>query len=140
MWTDVYEDLLVEWTNLREYTKTLPLEDALHLIHDWWQQAPIISGHAHINNPDNWPPPWELLAKNAFCELDKCLGMCYTILLVEHEDINSFQLVQTDNYNLVIINDGQYVLNGQFGEITADLSNLRIRVSVDSEFLRNKLK
>jgi len=139
MWNDRYEDLLVEWAKLREHVKPLPIEDALHLIHDWWNHAPITGTTIHITDPDAWPGPWDLLSQNAFSDLERCLGMCYTILLLEREDIKSLQVVQTDNYSLVQINNGQYTLNDEPGNITMDQNELQIRFLVDANDLKINL-
>jgi len=140
MWTTSYADLLLEWAALREDAKALPLDEALTLIHDWWWRAPIVNNTIHFTDSDNWPLPWELLAQTAYCDVAKCLGLCYTILLIEHEDINSLHMVQTDNYTLVQVNEGQFTLNDEPGSITADQSDLRIRFSYNCEDLSSKIK
>lgn len=109
------------------------------MVQDWWDKAPICNPHFHILDTDDWPNPWELLAEKCFSDLAKCLGICYTVLLLENEEIKSLHIVQTDNYTLVQVNDGQYTLNDQPGEITVDY-DLRIRHSVDCEFLKKLLK
>ena len=139
MWNNRFEDLLTEWINIRENAAGLPLEEALSVIHDWWGTAPIVNHTVHFTDPENWPGPWELLAQDAFCDVAKCLGICYTIMLIEHEDIKSLELVQTDNYTLVTVNEGQYILNDQPGSITADQSDLRIRYTYNCESLKQKL-
>jgi len=140
MWTTSYEDLLAEWASLRAEASELPLEDALTLVHDWWGNAPIVNNTMHFTDPDNWPLPWDLLAQHAYCDVAKCLGLCYTLLLIQHEDINSLHMVQTDNYTLVQVNEGQYTLNDQPGSITADQSDLRIRFSYNCEELKSKIE
>ena len=139
MWNNRFEDLLGEWVEIRDKATGLPLEEALSVIHDWWWTAPIVTHTVHFTDPENWPGPWDLLAQDAFCDVAKCLGICYTIMLIEHEDIKSLELVQTDNYTLVTVNEGQYILNDQPGSITADQSDLRIRYTYNCESLRQKL-
>jgi len=140
MWENRYEHLLIEWASLREQVKDLPIEEALHTVHDWWQAAPMVNHTIHINDSENWPLPWDLLTEKGFCEVAKCLGLCYTLLLIEHEDINSLHIVQTDNYILVQVNNGEYTLNDQPGFITADQNDLHVRYSIDCEYLKEKLK
>ena len=140
MWTPYYEDLLLEWAALRTEASELPLEEALTLIHEWWNQAPIVNNTVHFTDPDNWSLPWDLLAQNGYCDVAKCLGICYTILLIQHEDINSLFMVQTDNYTLVQVNEGQYTLNDQPDQITMDQTDLRIIHSFDCEYLKAKLQ
>ncbi len=140
MWTQSYDDLLLEWAALREQASSLPLEEALKLIHDWWNTAPILNNTVHFNDEKNWPLPWDLLAQNGYCDVAKCLGICYTIMLIQHEDINSLYMVQTDNYTYVQINEGQYTLNDQPDQITMDQSDLRIKFSYNCEDLKDKIK
>ena len=140
MWTHHYEDLLLEWADLRAKAAELPLDEDLHLIHDWWNMAPIVNNTVHFNDEENWPLPWDLLAQNGYCEVAKCLGLCYTILLIKHKDIKSLHMVQTDNYTVVQVNEGQYTLNDQPGEITADQSDLRVRYSFNCEDLKSKIQ
>lgn len=140
MWTNVYEDLLAEWAELRATASKLPLEEALLMVQDWWDTAPICNQHFHILDTEEWPLPWDLLAETCFCDLAKCIGICYTVILLENEDIKSLHIVETDNYTLVQVNDGQYTLNNEPGEITANQADLRIGHSVDCEFLKNRLK
>ena len=140
MWADRFEDLLVEWVELRSKAVELPLDEALLLVQDWWDRAPIVNNTVHFTDTENWPGPWDLLAYGAYCDVAKCLGICYTLLLIKHEDINSLHLLQTDNYTLVRVNEGQYILNDQPGEITMDQSDLRIRYTYDCEYLKAKLQ
>lgn len=140
MWTTKYEDLLLEWADLRAKAAELPIEDALTLIHNWWNTAPIVNHTVHFNDEENWPLPWDLLAQDGYCDVAKCLGICYTLLLIKHEDIKSLHMVQTDNYTLVQVNEGQYVLNDQPDAITADMSDLRIRYVYDCELLKDKIQ
>ena len=140
MWTQAYDELLLEWAALRDQAKALPLEEALTLIHEWWNMAPIVNNTVHFTDPENWPGPWDLLAQPAYCDVAKCLGMCYTLLLIKHEDINSLHMLQTDNYCYVQINEGQYMLNDQPDQITMDQSDLRIRFSYNCEDLKDKIK
>ena len=140
MWTADYEVLLLEWAALRAEASELPLDEALTLIHEYWNQAPIVNNTVHFTDPANWPLPWDLLAQPAYCDVAKCLGMCYTILLIKHEDINSLHMVQDDNYTYVQINEGQYTLNDQPDQITMDQTNLRIKFSYNCEDLKDRIQ
>lgn len=140
MWNNDYDSLLLEWANLREEAKLLPFEDALQLVDDWWWHAPIVSPYIHIVDVEEWPNPWELLSEYGFCDLARSLGICYTLLLINHKDLKSLKIVQTDNYILVLVNDGQYILNNEPGNIKMDSADLHIKYSVDSETIKTKIK
>ncbi len=110
MWNSNYEDLLHEWVSLRYQCEKLPLGECLSLINDWWFNAPIINSYYHITDPDHWPTPWELLLEDGFDDFAKSLGMCYTLLLLQRNDLESIVIKQSDNYVIVHIND-KYILN-----------------------------
>ena len=121
MWNNDYHSLLIEWANLREQVRSVPLEKALLITQNFWDKAPICNPYIHITEPESWPSPWVLLADNCFCDLAKSLGICYTLILAEHDEVNSLHIVQTDNYTLVQVNGGQYYLNDSIGELSEKL-------------------
>jgi len=139
MWPASYEDALSEWSALRTQTSDLELADALHTIQNWWQHAPLVEHYLHVADYEDWPLPWDLLADNTFCDLAISLGMCYTLLLIKHKDINSLCICQTANYSVVDINGGQYTLNDQPGSITSDIDESEYKYSIDCEYFRCKL-
>jgi len=140
MWLQNYDDLLLEWAALRKQAADLPLEGALRLVHDWWNQAPMVSNTIHFSDSDNWPLPWDLLAQKGYCEVARCLGICYTIMLIQHKAINSLHMLQTDNYTIVQVNEGQYTLNDQPDQITMGQSDLRVIFSFNCEDLQSRIK
>ena len=112
----------------------------MHSINDWWARAPLVNHHLHIADYEDWPLPWDLLADNTFCELAKCLGIVYTILLIDHVEISSLHIIQTDNYYVVSVNNGRFILNDQPGEISGQLLDAEIKYSLDCEYFKNKIK
>ena len=105
MWATNYDDRLIEWRELREYAITKDLEQCLSVVDDWWQHAPLVNHYLHIDDRANWPLPWDLIAENTYCDLAKCLGICYTLLLIKHKDINSLEIIETQNEFLVAVNN-----------------------------------
>ena len=138
MWTNDYDSLLVEWANLREQISSLSLAEALLVTQQYWDKAPICNPYFHITEPDTWPTPWQLLADNCYSELAKALGICYTLLLAEHDEVNSLHIIETDNYVLVQVNGGQYYLNDEPGSITEGPIDLPIRHIFDCADLKIK--
>ena len=119
MWHQRYEDRLASWCQLREKNQHNDLETALLAINDWWQAAPLSNHYLHWDDRRNWPDPWDLLADNIYCSVAKALGIVYTIHLIERPDILDMQLAQSQdgNDNLVLINQGKYILNWAWGEM-----------------------
>ena len=119
MWPQSYEDRLAAWCQLREANKTNDLPVALLAVNDFWQQAPISTHYLHWDDRRTWPDPWDLLADNIYSSLAKALGIVYTLHLIERPDITNMQLAQSrdGNDNLVLINQGLYILNWAWGEM-----------------------
>ena len=67
--------------------------------------------------------PWTLIEENVYCDIAKCLGIMYTILLTEHKkdlsvEFRWYQDVETGyEYNLSWLNDGKYIANLIDGDI-----------------------
>ena len=114
----VYEERLLSWNSLREQSKTQTLEKLLLNVNDWWQMLPMDLHYLHWDDVEHWPDPWELLADGIFCPTAKSLGMVYTLHLINHPEINDMQFAQTrDGDNLVLINQGKYIINWAPGEL-----------------------
>jgi len=142
IWSSRYEDRLSEWLRLREHNHSTDLDKALLEINDWWQQAPWTPYYLHWDDMDRWPDPWELLADNHFCSVAKSLGIIYTIHMIDRPDITAVQMaVNRDSAdNLVLVNQGKYILNwtqGQLVNITSPEINI-VR-AVDSSVITKKI-
>ena len=111
MWPQTPEQRLHSWYQLRLDTADMPLESCLAAVNDWWFLAPMNSRYLHWDDVDNWPTPWELLNDNIFCDVARALGMLYTIAIIERPEITELSMFQTDEDNLVQINQGKYILN-----------------------------
>ena len=113
MWQSHPERRLIAWANLRNDCKDNPnLESVITKIHNWWQQAPMVLRYLHTDLIDEWPDPWELITENTYCNLAKCLGMCYTIRMLDRQDIHNLCISEVnDNDYIVQVNNGLYTMN-----------------------------
>jgi len=113
----------------------------MHIVHDWWQKAPIVSHYLHLSEYKTWPGPWDLLADNNYCELAKAAGIMYTIILLERKEIYSLNLLQTDNYTYVqvLTDGGEYILNNISASIKSDLSGVCILHTLNCNYFIDKL-
>lgn len=136
-----YEDRLVSWNQLRIDNKNNELSLALLAINDWWQLLPIDSQYLHWEDDKNWPDPWDILADGIFCDLTKSLGIVYTLELVNRNDINDVVLALTkEGDNLVLVNNGKYILNWAPGEIlNTATSKLEITKTMEASIVTKKL-
>ena len=144
MWQGHSEKRLVAWVDLRTTCKKIPdLAQVITNIHDWWQQAPMVMHYLHWDLVRDWPDPWDLIAENTYCDLAKCLGMCYTIHMLERQDINTICIQETsDNDYIVQVNNGLYVLNWNVDNIVnmGLIDSLEINRSMDSAVFAHKIR
>jgi len=136
MWQPRFDDRLLEWRELRNKSAQLSLEDALVTVDQWWQRAPLTNHYLHLDEYEKWPLPWDLLADDVYCDLAKCLGIVYTLILIKHEDIESIRILQLEDFYAVEVNSS-YILNYIPNEIvnTNTLPDLKIKRSLSSDNL-----
>lgn len=125
MWTLKPHERLREWRTFREKLGSLSFEDALTETVHLWSYAPYV-GHRldrdRANSLVSWPDPWTLLHENIYCDIAKSLGMLYTLYLCKHRPANLELILYKDHttkndYNLVQIENGKYILNFTFDEV-----------------------
>jgi len=136
-----FEERLILWNQLRQNNTDNTLEQSLYNINNWWQMLPIDNHYLHWDDTQNWPDPWDLLADGVFCSLAKSLGIVYTLKLIDRPDIDNLTLVQTtDGDNLVLVNQGLYILNWSPTEIlNNDTSQLEISRTMEASVVVNAL-
>jgi hypothetical protein len=135
-----YEHRLRDWRQLREIIKPLSLEQQCVEVDRWWQLVPFVPRHLHWNDISNWPDPWTMLSENRYCLLTRAVGMCYTLLI---NDINEVELIlvqdqQAEEHYLVIVNN--YILNYWPDTVlTNKLSDFTILKRISTTLLKNKI-
>jgi hypothetical protein len=117
------EDRLRSWREFRSTLESLPLEQALAQTAEYWARAPFVPYNLDPATPEIWPDPWTLVIENSYCDVAKCLGIVYTMLLTTHRTDLDFELriYQDTNtkyeYNLAWFNQGKYILNMIDGKV-----------------------
>ena len=111
MWCSTFEQRLAAWTALRDSVRDLPTPEALKEINAWWQRTPWRAYHLHWDDRTDWPDPWQLLSDNIYCDLARGLGILYTITVLDRDDIQDAELIETEQGNLVQVEGGKYILN-----------------------------
>jgi hypothetical protein len=141
MWPITAEDRLREWYLLRTQAVSLPLEECLIAINDWWANAPQNKRHLNWWEMHDWPTPWDLLAENVYCDLAQALGIVYTLMMLQREDISDILLAQTRNDNLVLVDSGKYILNWGPGQVlNIQSQNFHILRTVSSTQFNIKIR
>jgi len=135
-WSSMPYERLRLWFTFR---KTLSQSDFITAVQktcNLWSYAPFVKYYLTTDNIDNWPGPWELIYENTYCDLAKALGIVYTLYLTDHRpdiEIRIYKDHSTkEQYNLVFIDGGKYVLNLLHDEVvnkehvTKNLSLVRV--------------
>jgi len=111
MWCQTFEQRLAAWNSLRDRVRDKSKSDALREINAWWQQTPWRAYHLHWDDRQDWPDPWQLLSDNIYCDLARALGIMYTITVLDRDDMQDAELIETEQGNLVQLEGGKYILN-----------------------------
>jgi hypothetical protein len=117
MWHPKFQDRLNSWIQLREKCNALSLPTCLNLLNQWWFHAPWAAYILHWDDKHNWPNPWQLLEEPRLCSLARGLGIIYTIAMLDRADIVDAGFFETDQDNLVQVNNKKYILNWDAGTI-----------------------
>ena len=133
MWNLLPSERLRCWHDFRNSINKENFEEAIKQTSHLWSYAPYVNHYLTTDQIDNWPGPWELVYENYYCDLAKALGMLYTIYLSSHQcelEIRIYNDPSTkEQYNLVYIDKGKYVLNYVYDEVvnkTQVADNLRL--------------
>ena len=141
MWRESYADRLQHWNLLRDRCRDTPVGQALLTINDWWFNAPVTTRTIIWEHHEKWPDPWQLLANNNFCDLARGLGIVYTVIMMAHSAVSEVALTQTDHDNLVLVNQGKYILNWAPGQLLNIQSQaIQIHRSLDSTVFNRVLR
>ena len=142
MWETNFEERLADWFNLRQAAQQLTQPAQLQLINDWWYQAPVVPRVINWTQEDTWPNPWDLLNNKGYCELARALGIVYTIMLLEPQQYTDLKIVFNGQDNLVLVDQGKYILNWAPGEmLNIDSTPLTtVKNSIDSSELKSFLQ
>ena len=111
MWPATFEQRLHAWGVLRETVQHASVEQLLADINTWWFHAPWRAYHLHWDDRAIWPDPWQLLSDNIYCDLARGLGILYTITLLDRADLQDSVLAESDQGNLVLVQQEKYILN-----------------------------
>lgn len=121
MWNLRPDERLRFWREFRESIDQKSLDQAIEDVNHLWSYAPMVNHYLTTDQIDEWPNPWELLYENHYCDLAKSLGIVYTLYLTKFKpniEIRIYNEPSTkEQYNLVYVDDGKYVLNYIHDEI-----------------------
>ena len=121
MWNQLPSERLRFWHDFRKNISQKTLEEAVFDAQHLWSYAPYVAHYLTTDHIEEWPGPWELVYENYYCDLAKALGVVYTLYLSEHKpelEIRVYYEPSTkEQYNLVFVDKGKYVLNYVHDEV-----------------------
>ena len=84
------DERLVAWSEFRKKleTSTDPIQEAI----DFYSHAPRVSIHTDPWDESTWPPPWELVQENQYCDFCIVLGLCYSLQLTDRFSGTNFEI------------------------------------------------
>lgn len=143
MWTQLPSERLRYWHDFRKTISTKSLDQALKDTTHLWSYAPYVAHYLTTDHIELWPGPWDLVYENYYCDLAKALGIVYTLYLCDHKPELEIRVyndpITKEQYNLVFVDKGKYVLNYVHDElvnktqINSDLKLLRTISTEDLE-------
>ena len=141
MWPLTFEQRLHAWGVLRETVQHAPLDQAVAEINSWWFRTPWRAYHLHWDDQSKWPDPWELLSDNIYCDLARGLGILYTITLLDRADLQDSVLVESDQGNLVLVQQGKYILNWDSQQVlNINPGQIKARHSITQEQIQQQIR
>lgn len=140
-WPATFEARLDSWNQLRTQVASQPVESALETINSWWFQSPWTAYHLHWDDQNTWPDPWQLLSDNMYCEVARGLGILYTITCLNRGDMDSAELVLTnDDRNLVLLDKSKYILNWDRTVVLNTSSEIEVKKSLHQSQITQQYK
>ena len=122
MWKLDTGERIAHWREFRRSLDSLTFNQAIDSVAKFWQRCPFTPYYLDPTDAENWPDPWTLIYENHYCDIAKCLGIMYTILLTKHRinldiEMRVYEDPETKYvYNLCWINQGKYIINLIDGE------------------------
>jgi hypothetical protein len=115
------DDRIISWRKWRNDLEDLNKEDMLNHVAETWARVPTVLHYLSPDHPNDWSNPWQLITDNVYCDLGICLGMYYSLALIESlkfDDL-TLQIYKGPNgwINLSSIDQGKYVLNYNHGRV-----------------------
>ena len=141
MWPATFEQRLHAWGVLRDTVQHAPVEQVLAAINSWWFCAPWRAYHLHWDDRAVWPDPWQLLSDNIYCDLARGLGILYTITLLDRQDLQDSVLAESDQGNLVLVQDKKYILNWDSQQVlNINPGQIKAQHSVTQQQLKQQIR
>ena len=137
-----YDARLRSWYELRTLLESSDTQTKCIEVDKWWQKAPLVNRYLHILDQNSWPGPWDLLVENTYCTIARSLGICYTLILLNIENIKMVEAidVQGDDVILVLVDNAKYIMNYHPDTVISNkLTDFTIKRNIDISHIKQQL-
>jgi len=81
------------------------------------------------------------LSDNIYCDLARGLGILYTITLLDREDLQDSVLAESDQGNLVLVEQGKYILNWDSQQVlNISPGQINVQHSITQEQIQQQIR
>ena len=119
-------ELLSQWKMVRNQLRELPEKEQLLSVVSFWIKAPLKKMAYDPETLDDYPSPWDMMNENDWCQNSVAVGMDFTLRLggwsADRLQIKMIRDYDLSIQRLVLVVDGKYFLNYEYGEIVEALS------------------
>lgn len=137
-----YYQRLKSWFELRQQLSQSTIIQKSITVDQYWQQAPLVNHYLHCDFVGEWPDPWQLISDNNYCIIARGLGMVYTLMMLEVDNID-YKMATNDMGEEVflVIVDNTHVLNYWPNTVeTNKISDFTLKKSISIDLLKQKIK
>jgi hypothetical protein len=116
-------ELLSQWKLIRTELKDKTELEQLQTVLDFWNKAPLATMAYDPEALDEYPTPWDMMNENDWCQNSIAVGMDFTLRLggwmQDRLEIHMIRDYDLSIQKLVVVVDGKYLLNYEYGCVTS---------------------
>lgn len=122
------EDRIILWREFREEIASLPEQDQLNRIAEFFADVPFGARSLDYYTPESWPTPWEILHHKLFCQNTISLLIFHTLNVILGDERTEIILIEDDRDRyLVPVLDNKHIFNFELGQIST-IQDPRIKI------------
>jgi len=130
-----YTERLICWRQFRDYLEksTQPLQDITQL----YRLCPLTHTKTNFFDRVTWPQAWNLIEKNDYNNVDRLLGMWYTLRLTDRFARSNIDLLQCMEKNLNPVDKKHFSLALALGDqyCVVENSAILLKKEFDNQFV-----
>lgn len=117
------QERLKDWKEFRVSLSSMEESDQLRAVAKYWAQAPVLKMAYDIEQPQEWPTPWEMISAGDWDRNSIAIGMEFTLRLAGWDaDRLQLWMIRDEDISeviLILVVDQTLVLNYDYSEVTS---------------------